>query len=583
MRLLIFLFFLSGTILAANSASSGDDLLNTYTASDSTCDSEITVHEAKPSPFLDSSLINGIYVIGSEQDLNHPDYTSIRGVQACGVDFPGSDTSVHRLFKPYIGASLTNETLDALKRAIIHYYQDNNRPIVLVYVPEQEIKTGVVQIVVQEGRVGNVNVTGNKWFSSKKLQSHMRLKKGEVINSKSINSDLFWMNRNPFHRTDIIYSPGDIAGATDVELYTVDRFPLRIYTGIDNTGNDLTGNNRLFAGINWGNVFGTDQQFSYQYTTSSDFSRLQAHTAHYDIPLPWRHYLIFYGGYSDVKMDFGSSAVDGFKMRSHGFSTQASFRYNIPLKPNDAFLHEFIFGFDWKRTNNNLEFVESNPIVAKLANITQFTAGYNLGYENPAVTTSLEVEGFWSPTDWIADQSAENYGLIRYMARAHYLYFRPTFSLIWRFWRDFSIYNALRGQYANRNLLPSEEYGVGGYNTVRGYKERAINGDNAFIWNFELRTPRVRVIDNILHRKGPGKTFPDEIQFLVFFDLGWAGLHKPAEFEPRSQHAIGFGPGVRYNIIPYLTFRADYGVQLYNIPDHSGPHHRLHFTLIAGY
>ncbi|QVL55217.1 MAG: hypothetical protein KFB95_07850 [Simkaniaceae bacterium] len=86
------------------------------------------------------------------------------------------------------------------------------------------------------------------------------------------------MNRNPFRRTDIIYSQEDVAGATNIELYTVDRFPLRVYAGIDNTGNDLTGNNRLFAGLNWGNVFGTDQCFSYQYTTSSDFKRLQAHT-----------------------------------------------------------------------------------------------------------------------------------------------------------------------------------------------------------------------------------------------------------------------------------------------------------------
>lgn len=525
--------------------------------------------------------LKGIVLLGSEKDLSQGRYSEVEGIISCNAEIPGNDNQVRRLLNPYLGKPLTNEVLIDIKRSLVEYYQDHNFPVVLVYAPEQDITDGVLQVIVEEGHVGTVKATGNKWFKSEKLTSYVRLKKGEKINSKSINSDLFWMNRNPFRRTDIIYSPGDVAGATNVELYTVDRFPLRVYAGIDNTGNDLTGNNRLFAGLNWGNVFGTDQRFSYQYTTSSDFKRLQAHTGHYDIPLPWRHYLLFYGGYSYVKTTFGTSAVKGLKMRTSGFSTQASMRYNIPLPPNSSFLHEFTFGFDFKRTNNNLEFVESIPIIAKLANTTQFMAGYNLGYEIKPLTTSFEIEGFWSPTDWVADQSAENYGSLRPYARAYYLYFRSTFSLSWRFWKDFSVFNALRGQFANRNLLPSEEYGVGGYNTVRGYKERAINGDNAFIWNFELRTPPVRLVDGLTRNRF--KSFPDEFQFLVFFDLGWAGVHKTSEFEPRSQHAISFGPGIRYNITPYINFRADYGRQLHSISHHGGPHHRLHFSLVAGY
>lgn len=236
-----------------------------------------------------------------------------------------------------------------------------------------------------------------------------------------------------------------------------------------------------------------------------------------------------------------------------------------------------------KRTNNNLEFVDSNPLIAKLANITQFTGGYNLGYKNRRIITSLELEGFWSPTDWVADQSQSNYTSIRPYANAAYFYFRSTYSLIIRLPKDVSIYNAFRGQYSNRNLLPSEEYGVGGYNTVRGYKEREINGDNAFLWNFELRSPQIRILDHLLRRKESRKSIPDALQLLLFFDLGWVGLHKTENYEPRNQHALSFGPGVRYSVTPYLNFRADYGQQLRNIPNHSGPHHRLHFSLIAGY
>lgn len=40
-----------------------------------------------------------------------------------------------------------------------------------------------------------------------------------------------------------------------------------------------------------------------------------------------------------------------------------------------------------------------------------------------------------------------------------------------------------RGQLASTNLLPSEQMGLGGYNSVRGYLERQVNVDNGLIVN----------------------------------------------------------------------------------------------------
>jgi len=451
-------------------------------------------------------------------------------------------------------------------------------PIVLIQVPSQDISKGILQLVITVAKVGKISATGAKYFSDEKIANYIQLQPGEEINSKVINRDLFWINRNPFRNVNIIYSPGEEMGTTDIELLINDRYPLRVYTGIDNTGNKVTDRNRLFAGFNCGKLFGTDQQLSYQFTTSDNFKDFRSHTVYYDAPLPWRHYFVLFGGYSHVEGTFYSPSVSGTSFTNKGSSWQASFRYDIPLYPNNAFLHEFTFGFDFKRTNNNLE-LGGIPIVGKHVNLTQLMAGYNLGYENTPITTSFEVEGFYSPGRWISDQTNAAYQTIRAFAKSKYVYLRSSYTLVWRFFKKWAFYNYLRGQVATENLLPSEEFGVGGYNTVRGYPERVLNGDNAFIYNFEIRTPSVGIIDSI---RSKSAKWNDQFQLLAFFDFGWVNKHKKTAFEKKSYHALSVGPGVRYNIVPYLTTRLDYGYQLKRL-DLIGSRHRLHFSVVLGY
>ena len=193
-------------------------------------------------------------------------------------------------------------------------------------------------------------------------------------------------------------------------------------------------------------------------------------------------------------------------------------------------------------------------------------------------TVSFEIEGFYSPGKWIADQTNRDYNSLRPFAKNHYVYARSAFTLIWRYFEDWAMHNYLRGQIANNNLLPSEEYGVGGSNTVRGYKERIVNGDNAFIWNFEMRTPAF----SILRTFSGWTNCNDECLFLLFFDYGWENVHHKVEGQTKSYYLASVGPGVRYNINPYIQFKADWGFQLHHLP-FEGPHRRLHFSLVAGY
>lgn len=520
----------------------------------------------------------GLVLLGEQSDLNPAGYQNVHGIMSYHVDLPGGIVGLKKAVRPYYNHPLNKETIIEIKKRIIKFYQTHNRPVVTVSVPQQDVSDGVLQLVITEGKIGKVYCNGSKWFNCERFTKGVQLKPGDSIASDILNQNLYWLNRNPFRNIDVIYTPGEEIGTTDIELICQDRFPLRLYTGMDNTGNDITGNNRLFAGLNWGDVFWTDQRLSYQFSTSSDFKRYHAHTLFYEIPLPWKHLLDIYGGYGRVDADFAVRDIKGAKFRTHGFTLQASLRYDIPLRPHKNFLHEVSWGMDFKRTNNNLDLGGVPVISENNVNLTQAMLGYNMGYKMPPLSISWDLEGFYSPGKWISDQTNRDYQSLRPFAKNQYVYARTALTFIWKFYKNWTINNYFRGQLASINLLPSEEYGLGGYNTIRGYKERIVNGDNVFIWNFEIRTPPVSIFNPLVG----WKKFHDEFQFLLFYDYGLSGVKRTAPSQSKTEYLTSFGPGVRYNVVPYLTFRADWGFQLHNL-HLGGPYQRLHFSLVVGY
>jgi len=126
--------------------------------------------------------------------------------------------------------------------------------------------------------------------------------------------------------------------------------------------------------------------------------------------------------------------------------------------------------------------------------------------------------------------------------------------------------------------------GMGGYQTVRGYDERAANGDDGFLISTEVATPPV----SLAHLLGNQK-IKDQLQFLGFVDYGGTSLHQitPADVNPNS-NLLGVGPGLRYVINPYLSIRFDYGFQMtdpgYVDTGFDSHHHsRAHLGVLVSY
>jgi len=468
----------------------------------------------------------------------------------------------------FLDQPLDKEKLQEIKQAVESHAQARGYPLTIALVEARETTYGSVKIVVVASLVGEISIQGNRWTNKKILQRYVNLKPGDLVNEGKLSSDLNFMNRNPFRSVSAIYSAGKKPKTTDITFASRDQKPWLIYAGAQNNGIVSTGRSRYFTGITFGRMWDADQIFTYQYTTSSDFHKFQAHTIQAVSFFPWKHLLDVYGGYSAVHPDSAFEAV-----RSHGQSGQASFRYVVPLTYNPRLIHEIGFGSDWKRMNNTVEFSEGTPIFGKNVNLFQLIASWKGNYRTDTALFDFKAEAVGSPGKWLPDQTNADYESLRPEAKNHWLYGRGFISYLQNLPKDFSLYFDAWGQLSSTNLLPSEQLGIGGADTVRGYNERELNKDVGLITNFEARSPPIKVLG---HR---WKNIKDQLQFLVFYDFGFGTNHTPIPGEPKRQYLMGTGPGIRYLIGTNLNVRLDWGIRLHT----HNPGSLLHFSVIGSY
>ena len=337
----------------------------------------------------------------------------IKALARKGVSEPGisvgtglpllDDAAIQAKLSGFLGKPLHAHDLSLISQTILDWYRAHDLPVVDVAFPEQDINSGTVQGVVTVYRLGEVAVSGNHWFSSDVLRHEMQVRPGDKLDFATLKEDLNRLNRNPFRSVNAILERSKTPGDTNVALHVQDRLPLRVFASVDNDGLPSTGRDRYSAGFNWGNVFGLDQQFSYQFITSPDLwrtrhraaghsndPRFTAHSASYLVPLPWGDVLNVFGTYVEQVPDLGPN------FDQVGHSVQLSLRYERPLPAIGGLSQQIQFGFDYKRTDNNLDFGGTN-IFASATNVEQFLAIYDATLPDSLGQTAVQNQLVVSP------------------------------------------------------------------------------------------------------------------------------------------------------------------------------------------
>lgn len=497
-----------------------------------------------------------------------------RGEKLVDIQLSGAE-GLDAHLEAFIGQPITEENIDLIKKSIETFFYDKNRILVFACARQQKVEEGRVVLTVQPARIGNVVVKGNRWFKEQWILDKLNLKSQEELSEERMINQAAWLNRNPFIFTTLVLSPGKLDDTADVEVLAKDRFPARFYAGSDNSGTSPTGNNRFFVGTNFS--AGMSNLFTYQFTSAFSFPEYLSHFWSWTSLLPWKHEFVCFGTYATTRPEITHFST-------HGNNFQASIRYNVPIRPlYTPFLHQYSAGVDYKNLNNALFFLGGVPgsltpasLNQKTADLFQFYLGYQLSQGWDKLKLTFNFENYFSPFIFLPNQTAIDYNSIRPKANIRYWYGKLALGTIYKLSHDFSISSLLRAQLSSGALLPSEQFGLGGYATVRGYQENIYLADNALIGNFEIHSPTLHPFWRI-------KNETSKLIFLSFLDAAYGHNWHPSSSYPTQAWLLGMGAGVRYNIEPYLTTRLDYGFRVHNTNFGNPQLGRVHFSVVLSY
>lgn len=495
------------------------------------------------------------------------------GIQTQEVDLLSTKAGqnfLEEIEKQFLNQPFVETSVQEISSKVINWYVRRGYPVVFIKPLIANFETGSLEILVVEAKVGQVRAEGARWFSNERIAKTVRLKPGEAINRRILANDLFWINDNPFLRVDGVLEPGDAPGTTNVVIQVVDRFPIRTYGGLENTGTEQNGEWRWLAGINWGNAFMQGHQLNYQFSAAvEDIDAQAVHATSYVVPLPWRHSAAIYSTLSSTDVDLSSqTGTAGLVYR--GLTTQLSPRYTIPLGGlTGPYLQEFVLGLDWK-TNDLYYELGGTTIPKEKTTIFQMMAGYNIGLNDSWGRTTLGAEVFWSPGDIEANNTDSAFREVDPRLDSTYLYSLLRLSRYTQLPWNCSLQTQVVGQISSEILPSSEQHAIGGYGTVRGYPERILSGDQAVVINMELRSPSLGILQALeipapkFTEGGANRVLNDSLQALVFWDFGLVNSKDPLPGDPWSSYLTSVGVGLRYDVGSLLNVRCDLGFPLHD-------------------
>ena len=474
---------------------------------------------------------------------------------------------IDAVLRPFAGPGKSFADIEAARQALLVAYQNAGFGAVQVVVPEQEVSAGVVKLEIQQAKISTVKVGGNKFFTQENIRRSLpHLREGETPNTRDVTRDLRVANESPAKQVTVFFKSGEQTGEVEATAQVSDDKPTKIFVSLDNTGSGETGFQRLGVGFQYANLWDKDHVVTLQYTTSPDhLSDVSIFGLGYHLPLyGYRSSLDVYGGYSDVN----SGTVAGL-FNVSGSGTVGGIRLNYYLDKLGEYEQKLGLSQDYRAFNSNVDFAGIQLGSDVTVHPISLTYSGQLRLEN-----SGQVGFFVGAAKNIAggsngDQAA--FTLSRAGAEASYTVYRLGANLSYPFTSGWEVQGLFDSQYTPDALIPGEQYGLGGLNSVRGFREREISNDYGYRASVELYSPdfsRAFKLEN------------SRLRALVFYDQGHVKRNKALPGEDSSIGIGSVGAGLRLSLGRNFNARFDYAYVVDGAPSRAAGEQRAHFNLV---
>jgi hemolysin activation/secretion protein len=209
-------------------------------------------------------------------------------------------------------------------------YRELGFATVSVTLPKQRLTNGIVHVRVIEGRLSDVIVEGNRFYSTDNIRRALpSITTNILLNTKWFQPELDQANANRDRQIYPVISPGTEPGTTELELKVKDRLPLHGRMEVNDKSSPGTPLLRLDTAAEYDNLWQHENQLGVDYDFSPEAYK-PAGSVHgfYDMPE-----IASYSAYYRIPLSFGTSLRDNLEQQpvTFGFD-EVTRRFNLPAE-----------------------------------------------------------------------------------------------------------------------------------------------------------------------------------------------------------------------------------------------------------
>ncbi|MEC4815064.1 MAG: ShlB/FhaC/HecB family hemolysin secretion/activation protein [Scytonema sp. PMC 1069.18] len=452
---------------------------------------------------------------------------------------------------------LTFAELLQARSAITQLYIDKGYITSGALIPPQTIPPGggVVTIQIVEGGIEEIKVTGTRRLNPSYIRSRVALGTKKPLNrDRLLNAlQLLQQPQNPFQQYPLIQSlsaelsTGSSFGNNILEVKLREARTFHSEIILNNNRSPSVGSFQRGVGLREDNLLGIGDSLSAVYTNTDGSDEFNFG---YTIPLTPRNTTLTLS-YSTTSSDIIEEPFDELDISSESREYQITLRHPIIQTPTQ----ELAIGL----TGSHQQIETS----LGFKNIGPFPVSPGADSRGRTRISALRFFQEWiqrSDNSALALRSQFSFGLDALDATinevepdSHFFAWRGQAQWVRRLARDTLLIVRSDLQVADRRLLSSEQFGLGGQFSVRGYRQDALLADNGVFGSVEVRIPILRI-----------PKLPGLLQVAPFVDVGttWNNFDTAAS---ETDTLASVGVGLRFRIGDNLDARFDWGIPLISI------------------
>jgi hemolysin activation/secretion protein len=456
-----------------------------------------------------------------------------------------SDEELEEVVAAFTGRELTSEELEEARAALTRHYIDAGYINSGAILPDQTVAGGTITFQIVEGVLGEIRIEGEKWLREGFIRRRIERGAGPPLNVLKLKDALEILRQNQnVERFSAELKPGAVPGESRLDVAVEEAVPYQLGLRFSNKFSPSIGAERFELIGSHSNLTGNSDLLAVEYGINTGgledprWSGLDNITAVYSVPVTaadttvgarYRRSdnLVTEDPFEDLDIESDSNdfALD---FRQPVFRTP---RHEVALllsaehRRNKTFLLGEPFSLfpgaeDGRSIVSLLRFSQEwlyHTSARALAARSTFTFGFDV----LEATSGEEPDGQF--VAWL--------GILQFAERL----FETENQFVCR----------LVSQLTDDSLLALEQLAIGGFDTVRGYRENRLVRDNGVILSGEFRIP-------ILYNSF-GKGILDLAPFVDF------GYGRNVAGPVREEHIGSAGIGLLFHPNRHLNFQFYYG------------------------